>query len=291
MCEVIEHLTGMPPYFVLSGFFPTVGGIVEHALDLARGFPGRSVRLHMPPNWSSAGDADSDGVFCLVAVTNEEVWVQHRDTKEDLKVANGTAGVEWDGSGESLYIEYNWSDDRAVLKTRNSAKEVKLGLLLSPRLALALEDGFDSDGDGARARSNSRSVATPRMSCAASVSSGSNPLCARLGVPKRRLVRKQSVEGDPKKARTSAPGVGAADAAAPISTGAGVAPPALLDRAATGSGNEPLAAAAALEPAASEQRASDGEVAAAGGQEEIDDEDAGLEASLQNLVASAKKAT
>lgn len=190
MCEVIEHLTGMPPYFVLAGFFGTLSELIEHALDLAKNFPGRASRLHMPPAWDADLSDDGDGVYVIATRSAEEVWLEHRDSGMTFKVPNGTNGVEWTDPA-ALYVEYNWSDDRACLKTKRCAKEVKLASYVVQR-TLALQDGQASEPTASndQHRSPRPLVASPAPS------SGGVPrgLCRPLAAPKRRLTRKTSNE-------------------------------------------------------------------------------------------------
>lgn len=215
MCEVIEHLTGMPPFFVISGFFGTLGELVKHALQMMSEFPGRATRLHMPPEWSSSKDADTDGVYLVMSAAVEEVWVRHRESGHEFKIPNGTNGVEWT-EADGVYVEFNWSDDRAVLKSKISAKEVRLSSMLA-RPPLMLADGAAGEPVGggaadvpspARAQLPSESRRALSTGQPSQTSTGSTPpkgLMRGFAAARRRLGRQPSRETIPsaKKARTS----------------------------------------------------------------------------------------
>ena len=122
MLEAVEFMTGLSRRFALAKQMRILARFQAElsARNEARGRRGMDIRF--PPDWRTMG-------LHLVSVTGRDVMISHRCSNKKVEVHGEPAMPSWE-CAESLYVDDNYSETFATLRSRDDDQES--GILLRP---------------------------------------------------------------------------------------------------------------------------------------------------------------
>lgn len=121
LLRILEFTTGLDPSTSISSDERDLSSLERQLVDMNTRFGRRALELNLPPDWAK------EGVYLLYKEDEDKIYVGNRFDKQRRLLPEKFLGFSLD----QVYIDFNWSDNRAIIRVRGAFIDQPVNLLFA----------------------------------------------------------------------------------------------------------------------------------------------------------------